>query len=165
MTVGDVYDIYKLTIKQSHILIWKYAEAFIRPVAEAASPFIVYAITEATLGAALPILSRIPIAMVTRGSKLENMISAILKLGTVDRQPHIRIFKTHLQPERIAKEMFNSLTKNRIGAYKTPIIANMDNGDYIIYRTFSASGFPATLEFNFSKLLINKRPAIIKFTK
>ncbi|WP_299066129.1 hypothetical protein [uncultured Polaribacter sp.] len=169
MTVGDVYDIYKMTDKQSKILIWKYAAAVIVPIAETAYPFIVYAVTEASLGAALPLLSRIPLAMVTRGVKLEKMIEKTMKLGVQGNKPHIKIFKTYLNPERIAKEMFNSLTKGRIGniVEVAPNVfqANMGSGNFIIYRTASKTGFEATLEFNFSKFLVNGRPSILKFTK
>ncbi len=141
MTVGDVYDIYKLTKEQTDNLIYKYFDAIITPVAEAAYPFIVYALTEATLGAALPLLSRIPLVMVTRGARLNKVILQTTKLGNPG------VLNSRLIPSSTVRKvevLFTSLTKDAINittAANNPAIkvAHMGNGMKIILRPNSTT--------------------------
>ena len=146
MTVGDVYDIYKLADKQSKILIWKYAAAVIVPVAETAYPFIVYAVSEATLGAALPLLSRIPLAAVIRGAKLNNMVRQLAKLGKAGTSSRIRLIPNGSYEKSLV--LFNKITQNSVSPVTTTTTANgriikvadMGNGNYITFRNFDNSG-------------------------
>lgn len=171
MTVGDVFDIYKLTSKQSKILIWKYAASVIVPVAEASYPFLVYALTEATLGAALPLLSKIPLAAVIRGNRLSKMVRQIAKLGVPGSKSFTRIVKNSSKTK--ARALFDKITSNSIGpveVIKTPkgnlLKANMGNGNKIMYRPFEASntlGHEATIELVFKKIWNTNRE--IKFVK
>lgn len=165
MTRGDVYDIYKLTRQQVHNLTKKYLEAVIVPFAEAAYPFVVYALTEATLGAALPLLSRIPLAMVIRGTRLNKMVQQVGLLGVRGSSNNIRIITTS-SPITKSKELFNSLTKHAISKVTDSngaIVANMGNGNFITYRTITQSGsnFPATINLDFVNIWAN--PRILKF--
>ena len=41
----------------------------------------------------------------------------------------------------------------------------MGNGNFIIYRTVSRSGFEATIQFNYPQFLINGRMSTLKFTR
>ncbi|MDG2193282.1 MAG: hypothetical protein P8K77_00205 [Polaribacter sp.] len=165
MTVGDVYDIYHLTRTQVHNLTIKYLEAVVIPFAEAAYPFIVYAITDATLGVALPLLSRIPLSMVLRGARLNKMVRNVAKLGVQGNQAHVRIITT-TNPVQKAETLFATLTKNKIGnvieVAPNVFQANMGNGNYIIYRTVSSSGFPSTINLNFPSIF-GTTPKSIKF--
>ncbi|WP_439130758.1 hypothetical protein, partial [Polaribacter sp.] len=146
MTVGDVYDIYKLTDKQTKILIWKYVAAIIVPIAETAYPFIVYAVTEATIGAALPMISRIPLAAVVRGAKLNNMVRQLAKLGKAGTSSRIRLIPNGSYEKSLA--LFNKITKNSISPVTTTTTANgriikvadMGNGNYITFRNFDNTG-------------------------
>jgi len=163
MTVGDVYDIYKLTRTQVHNLTEKYAYSIITSFAEAAYPFVVYALTEATLGAALPLLSRIPLSMVLRGQRLEKMVKQIGLIGVRGSNNTIRIVTTS-NPVQKAERLFATLTKNAISKTTYPngtIVANMGSGNLIKYRTASSSGFPATIELEFFQIWSQARK--IKF--
>jgi hypothetical protein len=156
MTVGDVYDIYELTSTQVRNLTKKYLDSVIIPFAEAAYPFVVYAVTEATLGAAIPLISKIPLSMVLRGARLEKMIKQVGLLGKVGTSNTIRIVTT-TNPVAKAESLFATLTKNAISKTTTAdgaIVANMGNGNFITFRPLSASqsGFPATISLNFPNI-------------
>lgn len=164
MTVGDVYDIYTLTRNQVHNLTKKYLEAVVVPFAEAAYPFVIYALTEATLGAALPLLSRIPLSMVTQGSRLNKIVKQVGLLGVQGTSNSIRIVTTNGNAYSKSLELFTSLTKNAqsITVHTNGTrVALFNNGNKIVFRTQSSSGFPATLELTFSEIWTNTR--IIKF--
>jgi hypothetical protein len=164
-TKGDKFKIYQIAQKQVHGLFKKYLFAVVVPFAEAAYPFVVYAVTEATLGAALPLLSRIPIAMVIRGARLNKMVSQVGVLGVRGFNSNTRIITT-ASPIRKAEELFATVTKNAIS--KTPqsngaIVANMGNNNFITYRPLSAStsGYKASINLDFSNIWAN--PRVLKF--
>lgn len=168
MTVGDVDDIYLLTRTQVHELTFKFAKAIVVPFAEAAYPFVVYALTDATLGAALPLLSRIPLSMLTRGTRLEKMVKQVGLLGVQGNAGnHIRIVTTS-NPIQKAEGLFASLTKNAISKTTQSngtIVANMGNGNKIIFRPSSASssGFKATIDLDFRASGIWTKTRNVKF--
>jgi len=168
MTLGDVQDIYKLLRRQIQELTLKYAEAIIVPFAEAAYPFVIYALTEATLGAALPLLSRIPLSMVIRGVRLNKMVKQVGLLGARSTTSNsIRIVTTS-NPVAKAESLFTTLTKNAISKTTQSngsIVANMGNGNFITYRpiTASASNFEATISLNFPNIWTSVRN--IKFVQ
>jgi hypothetical protein len=151
-TMGDVEDIYQITRQQYNSLRGQYFIAIIKPVAEAMLPFIQFAIVDATIGAALPVLTMIPLNMVKQGSKLEQFVLAVNKLGVpYTPNPKIRdIFGSSVQR---AERLFVNLTKNAVSVSapnaQGTIVANMGNNCYITYRTSSSTGAIATLDFNF----------------
>ncbi len=167
MTSGEVHDIYELAKQQTIYLTYKYFRALVYPTVNAAIPFVVYALTEATLGAALPLLSRIPLKLVTRGTKLESLVKQIGVLGVKGSGNNIRIVTTN-SPITKSKELFNSLTRNAISKVTESngaIKANMGNGNFITYRPVSASSsnFPATISLDFRAAGIWTKIRNIKF--
>lgn len=157
-TKGDKFKIYQIAQKQVHGLFKKYLFAVVVPFAEAAYPFVVYAVTEATLGAALPLLSRIPIAMVIRGARLNKMVRQLAKLGSPGTNSHIRIIPNGTYEKTLA--LFNKITKNSISPVTTTTttngriikVADMGNGNYITLRNFDNSntlGLTANIDLNF----------------
>ncbi|MGG8498146.1 hypothetical protein ACQY1Q_17230, partial [Tenacibaculum sp. TC6] len=171
MTVGDVFDIYKLTKAQVHDLTKKYFSSIIIPVAEAAYPFVVYALTEATLGAALPLISRIPLAVVIRGKMLEKMVRQIAKLGSAGTNSHIRMIPKGNYLKSL--EIFKKITKNAksikvetLSNGRVRRIADMGNGNYITFRNYDYSNTPglvANIDLNFPKIWSKIRE--LKFIK
>ncbi len=157
MTVGDVYDIYKLTRTQVHSLVEKYLYAVVVPFAEAAFPFVIYALTEATLGVALPLLSRIPLAMVLRGERLNKMVRQLSRLGTAGTGSHIRLIPNSTYAKSLT--LFNKITQNAISVTTETLsggrirkVANMGEGNYITFRNFDFSDTPglvANIDLNF----------------
>jgi len=78
---------------------------------------------------------------------------------------HIRIVTTST-PIAKSKELFNTLTKHAISKITQTngtIVANMGNGNKIIYRTSSSSGFPATIDLDFKAAGIWTKTGSIKF--
>ena len=156
MTVGDVYDIYKLTRTQVHNLTGKYFKSVIVPFAEAAFPFVVYAVTEATLGVATSLISKIPLNMVSRGTRLNKMLTKLSKIGTpISGNEFFR--KIPQSSVQKALKLFEKLTKDAIYPPTTnaqgTIVANMGNNTYITFRTVSDTpGVIATIDINASSL-------------
>jgi len=160
--LGDVIDLYNITRNQYLYIKGMYFFAVVVPIAEAAYPFIVYAVIDASLGVALPLLSKIPLAWVTRGEKLEAMLIHTSTMGIEGTSPHIRIIESSSIQ---AEALFTTLTKDRISiSYPSSgvRVANMGNGNYITYRnaTASGSGFSATLEYNYVSLFGNNLPKL-----
>lgn len=164
MTVGDVYDIYKMTKRQVDNLTIKYLEAVVVPFAEAAYPFVVYALTEATLGAALPILARIPKLPVFNSAWVNNLVRQVGVLGIRGEKTYIRVVTTNGNAYSKALELFKGITRN---AQSVTIQSNgvrvalFNNGNKIVFRSQSSSGFPATIELTFPHIWSKTR--IIKF--
>jgi hypothetical protein len=113
-------------------------------------PFIQFAIVDATIGAALPVLTMIPLNMVKQGSKLEQFVLAVNKLGVPYNSVIRDVFGSSVQR---AERLFVNLTKNAVSVSapnaQGTIVANMGNNCYITYRTSSSTGAIATLDFNF----------------
>ena len=167
MKSGEVFDIYKMVVEVDKNLLNKYIGAIFDPVVEAAIPFIIYAATEATLGAALPLLSRIPASFVARGAKLEKMVKEVGLMGTMGKNNTIRIVSTN-NPVNKARELFNTLTKNALSKVNEAdgvVKANMGNGNFILFRPSSAStsNFPATITLDFRAAKIWTKQRHVKF--
>lgn len=148
MTLGDVIDIHRIAKEQVNWLTLKYLEATVVPFAEAAYPFIVYAATEATIGAAIPLISRIPISIVTQGARLNKMVKQVGLIGVQGTSNSIRIVTTNGNAYTKALELFTTLTKNAqsVTNYTNGTkVALFSNGNKIVFRTQSSSGFAATL--------------------
>ncbi len=156
-TIGQVQEIYKLTRKQYLYLKAQYVKAIFTPVLESVTLFIQYAIIEASLGVAIPLLSKIPLSMVLRGARLNKIIRSVSELGIQSgNKSHIRLINS--SSVRKAEELFATLTKNHITKINRAdgvIVANMGNGNYITFRTISgvqSPGVIANIDLNFSQL-------------
>ncbi len=90
MGVGDVKDIYKLANELAKNVGNKYVNGLIFTLAEAAYPFIVYALTEATLGAALPILNRLPSLL--KNSRITKIIANLVSNSKFGNLKHAKKF-------------------------------------------------------------------------
>lgn len=164
MNIGEVHDIYKLVVDQQNNLIRKYFRAVTIPLAEAALPFIEYALVETSLGVAIPLLSRIPLELILINDRLTELILVFSKLGVQGNQVNVRIISTS-SPVAKAQAFFTSLTKNAIEVVEVaPGVqrAAMGNGNFITFRTVSSSGFPATIDLNFP--LMFDEIKVIKFS-
>lgn len=159
--LGDVIDIYHITRNRYVYIKGMYFFAFVVPMAEAAYPFIVYAVIDATIGVAIPLLSRIPLAWVIRGTKLEAMILKTTELGVQGNNAFVRIINNQVSASK-AETLFSTLTKDAIQVYppiNTPlgqlIKADMGNGNWIVLRYFSSSNptAHAVVEYNYTELL------------
>lgn len=167
MTLGEVISIYEATRAQYLSLKGQYMMAIISPFLDAVYPFIEFAVIEATLGAAIPILAKIPAVLVTRGAKLEAMVRKVGLLGVQGTSNSIRIV-TAVSPYAKAESLFSMLTKNAISTTTQTngaILANMGNGNYIIFRpiTASSSGFVATISLDFRAAGIWSQIRNVKF--
>lgn len=156
MTIGEVSDLAYLTWQQKQMLTIKYAQGIIVPFVEAAYPFIVFAVVDATLGAAIPLLTRIPLSMVTRGERLYKMVRQVGVLGEVGTGSSIRIVTT-TSPYAKAQKLFSTLTKDAVSIVTHPngtIVADMGAGNFIKFRPITASGsdFVATIDLQFYEI-------------
>lgn len=155
MTVGDVHDIYNLTRTQVHELTLKYLESVVVPFAEAAYPFVVYALTEATLGAAVPLLSKLTKLPVFNSAWINKMVGQIGLLGVKGTSNSIRIVTTNGNAYTKSLELFKGITRNAksINIQSNGArVADMGNGNFITFRPLSASstGFEATITLDFN---------------
>lgn len=157
MTLGEVDDIYNMTRSQARKVSVKYLIAVVYPFAEAALPFIQYAVIEASIGAAIPLLRSIPISMVTRGTRLNKLVLEASKIG----QSGIKPFAREIPSSSVSKaeELFKALTKDRIGIYSHPNnytkVADMGSNNAIIFHTEAGPLSPnviATIELKFPGL-------------
>ena len=168
MKSGEVYDIYKMVVEVDKNLLNKYIYAVVDPLVEAGTPFVIYAITEATLGTAIPLLSRIPSSMVKRGVRLEKFVKGIGVLGTRGSGNNIRIVSTNGAPVTKASELFNKLTKNAVNIRNDANgarVADMGNGNFITFRNASQSGsnFEASINLDFKNIWSSVR--VLKFKR
>ncbi|MEE9350042.1 MAG: hypothetical protein V3U80_08350, partial [Flavobacteriaceae bacterium] len=161
MTLGEVQDIYVLVKYQKARLQGLLMLAIISPVIEAIAPFIEFAIIDASLGAAIPLISKIPLSFVTRGVKLEAMILETTQLGIQGNNQFVRMVHAQNSATK-AESLFSTLTKDAIftpQTITTPlgqlIKADMGNGNFIVLRYFSATNPSAyaVVEYNFQQIL------------
>jgi hypothetical protein len=129
-----------------------------------ALPVIEYALFQVGGTLAVKLLGKIPVKWVLRGTTLTPMIQNILKLGVQGKQSHVRIINTS-SPLVTSRALFQALTKNAKSIKNLgneTLLADMGNGNTILFRTVSKSDFPATIELNFPLLLDGVR-TVIKF--
>ena len=163
--MGEVNDIY-LNVKQTcNELTIKYAKGIITPiVTDLVIPVITYAIFEASANTALKLLQKIP-GVIFQGSRLSATASQLAQLGEPGLQSHVRII-TISNPVSRAESLFLSLTKNVTPVQVSPGVlqASMGNNNFIIFRTVSGSGFPATIDLNFAGVFGTSTPIkVLKF--
>lgn len=166
LNMGEVHDLYKLVVWQQKNLIRKYFQAVLIPIAEASLPFIELALTDASLGLAIPLISRLPLTMVLRGLRLEKTIRSIAKLGKAGRAgSHIRIIPNSSYTKAIT--LFNKLTQNAINITRKALpdgrviyVADMGEGNFITFRNFDYSstvGLQANIDLKFPKIWSKNR--------
>ncbi len=164
-TVGEIKDIYRLVRKEYLSLKGQYFMAIYGTVAKQAYPFIEYAIIEATLGTAIPMLKKIPISFVSRGAKLEKMVRKVAQLGKAGTNSRIRLIKNGNYLK--AFELFKKITKDAkhikvetLSNGRVIRIADMGEGNYITFRNFDYSKTPnltANIDLNFPKIWSKSR--------
>ena len=142
----------------------KMRNAIIFGFAEGVTPILEIALLEVGGPVAIKLLKRIPVSWVLRGNRLNKMVGKIGLLGVQGTSNSIRIVTTNGAPYSKALELFKTLTKNSqpvTVASNGTRVALFGNGNKIVFRAQSSSGFPATLELTFSEVWTNTR--IVKF--
>ena len=102
--------------------------------------------------------------MVLRGARLNRLVQKVAQFGVQGTSNNIKIVSTNGAPYSKALELFKSLTQNAqtvTVASNGTRIALFGNGNKIVFRAQSSSGFPATLEMTFPEIWANTR--IVKF--
>lgn len=131
---------------------------------EGVTPIIEIALLEVGGPVAIKLLQKIPLSWVLRGTRLNKMVGKIGLLGVQGTSNSIRIVTTNGTPYSKALELFKTLAKNSQSvtvASNGTRVASFTNGNKIVFRAQSSSGFPATLELTFSKIWTKTR--IVKF--
>ncbi|MGB1232438.1 MAG: hypothetical protein ACPG5M_09380, partial [Winogradskyella sp.] len=146
-------------------ILWAYVEAIVGTIiTDLVVPVVTYALFEAGSSFAIKLIQKIPLPAVLVGTRLENIVRQVGLLGVQGTSNNIRIVTTNGTPYSKALELFSSLTRNAQSINVTSNgtkVALFNNGNKIVFRTQSSSGFPATLELTFSEIWANTR--IIKF--
>ncbi|PIB31346.1 hypothetical protein BFP77_01900 [Maribacter sp. 4U21] len=169
MTVGEVKTFHsfiksrviEFNMQMSISVVKAYVEGIVVPVVE-------FVLAEVGASIAVRLIQKIPISWVYRGARLNNVIKKVGLMGEMGANNTIRIVRTNA-PISTSKELFNSLTKNKIGNLITEsngaLKANMGNNNFIIYRPASASqsGFPATITLDLRAAGIWTKVRNVKF--
>ena len=165
MTINEVRAIYGHVKTTCNNLTVKYLEELLTPiVTDLVIPVITYALFEATAGTAVKLLQKIPLPLVLRGARLNRLVQKVAQFGVQGTSNNIKIVSTNGAPYSKALELFKSLTQNAqtvTVASNGTRIALFGNGNKIVFRAQSSSGFPATLEMTFPEIWANTR--IVKF--
>jgi len=140
MTINEVRAIYGHVKTTCNNLTIKYLKEIITPiVTDLVIPVITYALFEATAGTAVKLLQKIPLPLVLRGARLNNLILKTTELGNPGFG-NARLIPNSTVAK--AEALFASLTKDAISvvpAANNPAItvAHMGNGMKIILRPIS----------------------------
>ena len=140
MTINEVRAIYDHVKSTCNDLTIKYLKEIITPiVTDLVIPVITYALFEATAGTAVKLLQKIPLPLVLRGARLNNLILKTTELGNPGFG-NARLIPNSTVAK--AEALFASLTKDAISvvpAANNPAItvAHMGNGMKIILRPIS----------------------------
>ena len=140
MTINEVRAIYGHVKTTCNNLTVKYLEELLTPiVTDLVIPVITYALFEATAGTAVKLLQKIPLPLVLRGARLNNLILKTTELGNPGFG-NARLIPNSTVAK--AEALFASLTKDAISvvpAANNPAItvAHMGNGMKIILRPIS----------------------------
>ena len=140
MTINEVRAIYGHVKTTCNNLTVKYLEELFTPiVTDLVIPVITYALFEATAGTAVKLLQKIPLPLVLRGARLNNLILKTTELGNPGFG-NARLIPNSTVAK--AEALFASLTKDAISvvpAANNPAItvAHMGNGMKIILRPIS----------------------------